>query len=262
MAVYGKDDAALFDRAFLSIFKNTLQPNKIILVVDGPITPALNSIILKYKKIYKSRLVPIRLNRNYGLAIALNEGLKHTKTEYVARADADDYNYPFRFEFQQKLMQRGIDLFGSQIKETGENEHFSLIKKVPISYKDILKFSKKRNPFNHMSVCFRTKFARDCGGYPNLDLREDYGFWIKMIKSGASCINQKQVLVEANAGSMFYKRRGGFRAIKAEFFMQIFMVNNQYKTYGSAFFDFLVKSCVFILPAYFRFQIYKKYLRD
>jgi glycosyltransferase involved in cell wall biosynthesis len=262
MAVYAKDNAALFDRALMSIFKNTLQPYQIILVVNGPLTPLLNSIIRKYLKIYKKRLILLRLDKNYGLAIALNEGLKLVKAEYVARADADDYNYPIRFESQQKLMQRNIDLFGSQIKEAGENEQFSLFKKVPLRYKDILSFSKKRNPFNHMTVCFRTKFAKDCGGYPNLDLREDYGFWIKMIKTGASCVNQREVLVEANTGSMFFKRRGGYRAIKAEFFMQYFMVQNQYLTYGSAFFNFLLKSFIFILPAYIRFKIYKIYLRD
>ena len=54
MCVYGKDNPKWFDEALESIINQSVQPNEIVLVVDGPIPREIQNIIDKYKKIYKS----------------------------------------------------------------------------------------------------------------------------------------------------------------------------------------------------------------
>ena len=51
MCVYGKDNAEWFDKAMQSIINQTVQPNEIVLVVDGPISEKIQKIIDKYMKI-------------------------------------------------------------------------------------------------------------------------------------------------------------------------------------------------------------------
>ncbi len=51
MCVYEKDNAEWFDEALKSIFKQTVKPNEIILVVDGPIPDTIQRVIGKYSQV-------------------------------------------------------------------------------------------------------------------------------------------------------------------------------------------------------------------
>lgn len=51
MCVYGGDNPDWFDTAFLSIVDQTMQPNEIVLVVDGPIPDKVTLVIEKYRKL-------------------------------------------------------------------------------------------------------------------------------------------------------------------------------------------------------------------
>ncbi len=51
MCVYGGDNPAWFDAALKSIVCQTVKPDEIVLVVDGPISQALQDVIDKYKEI-------------------------------------------------------------------------------------------------------------------------------------------------------------------------------------------------------------------
>jgi hypothetical protein len=262
MAVYRFDDPILFDKALMSIVNNTLQPKYTVLVVDGPIGKSLQDVINKYQGVLGNRLKVISLLANQGLATALNHGLEFIDTEYVARADADDFNHPCRFQEQKKIMDLGFDLFGAAIEEMSRDGEKIAIKKVPLASKNISDYIKRRNPFNHMTVCFRTKLAKDSGGYPDLDLREDYGLWVKMIQSDASFCNSPQILVSATTGDSFYSRRGGLRSVIAEMRMQKFLYENNIKNFSQAIFDFVLKSTIFMSPRLIRKFVYEKFLRN
>ena len=79
MCVYINDDPILFDKALESVFLNTLSPDKLVLVSDGPLTTDLEEIVQAYSKY--SNLLLIRLPTNVGFVSALNEGLKYIDTE-------------------------------------------------------------------------------------------------------------------------------------------------------------------------------------
>lgn len=53
MCVYGGDNPEWFDNSLESIINQTVKPNEIVLVVDGPIPNTIENIIMKYKEMYK-----------------------------------------------------------------------------------------------------------------------------------------------------------------------------------------------------------------
>ena len=262
MAVYKKDDPLLFRDALESIYENTLQPEMFVLVVDGPVDDSIKIVISNYQKKFSHRMKVCWLPTNKGLANALNEGLKLIETQYVARADADDINYLNRFEEQFKFMEQGYDLFGSAIQEVDRIGNPLSIRMPPINHEVIKLFLKRRNPFNHMTVFFRTDLAKSCGGYPELDLREDYGLWARMIQNGARCVNADSILVNATTGEEFYRRRGGIRSVKAEIALQKFLVMLLIKNRFESLLEIVLKSIIFMAPSSIRAFLYKTCLRQ
>lgn len=54
MCVYGKDNAEWFDEALASVTVNqTLKPDEVVLVVDGPVPQSIQDVIVKYSKILR-----------------------------------------------------------------------------------------------------------------------------------------------------------------------------------------------------------------
>lgn len=259
MAVYRRDKPDLFEKAVQSIFSNTLKPNDFILVVDGAVGADLARIILNAQNSFPIRI--FWLAENQGLANALNVGLNHVRTEWVLRADADDYNLPYRFERQLVFMKEGFDLFGSAIVEVDKDGHYLGYRVTPCNASDIRLFSKLRNPFNHMTVGFRADFAKRCGGYPNIHLKEDYGLWASMMMNGASVANSPDVLVEATAGRDMYMRRGGWKYAKAEINLQMHLVKCNIKSLFPAITHGVLRAVFFLVPGVVRGFVYEKILR-
>ena len=128
-------------------------------------------------------------------------------------------------------------LLGGTIQERSKNGKKLSIRRTPLSHQKILKYVIKRNPFNHMTVAFRTNVVRSLGGYPDLHLREDYGLWIKILSAGFFSQNTEAILVDATTGSDMYKRRGGWRYAKAELQLQRYLIHYGFKNNIRAFFD-------------------------
>jgi len=261
MPIYDRDDIdTLFNRAVDSVYKNTVLPNHFILIVDGPVRESLRLKIINAEALYKIEV--IWLPNNVGIANALNVGLSKVKTEWVVRADADDYNLPNRFAEQVNLMSKGYDLIGSAIQEVDINGVNVAIKTTPLDHDSLKLFAKYRSPFNHMAVAFRTSFAKKCGGYPNIYLKEDYALWASMIKNGAKLANSSLVLVKATAGRDMYKRRGGLLYAKSEIELQKHLVKCGIKKHYAAIFHGGLRALVYLLPRSLRGFIYESFLRS
>ena len=260
MPVYNREDLyQLFDRAVDSVYENSILPDDFILVVDGPVSEKFKSKINNFKNKYDFRI--IWLEKNVGLTKALNIGLKEIETDWVFRADGDDYNHPDRFYEQMKLINDGYDLIGSSIREVDKNGEFIAFKNVPVSESDIRKYAKYRNPFNHMTIAFRTELVKECGGYPDVYLKEDYSLWASLLKCGAKVINSDKVLVDATTGSGMYARRGGLKYISSEYQLQKHLIKCGIKGIVSAVVVGAARSVIFILPSLFRGKFYESFLR-
>jgi glycosyltransferase involved in cell wall biosynthesis len=263
MSVYMNDDVNLFKNAVESVFENTLLPDKFVLVVDGPVPDKLENSIKIFEKRYSMHV--LRLHKNVGLAFALNEGLKIVETSWVARADADDLNMPFRFLLQATAIHKSgnsLDIVGGAIQEVESTGKNLRVRRTVEKHEEIIAFAAYRNPFNHMTVVFRTDFVKKIGGYPNIYLKEDYALWATMLSSGAKALNLNDVLVIANAGEGLYRRRGGLRYSFSEIKLQKHLVRLGLKNITSAIVHCFVRVGVFLMPAQIRGWIYEKILRS
>jgi glycosyltransferase involved in cell wall biosynthesis len=261
MAVCDRDDPALFAKAVASVFDNDLQPDQMVLVVDGPIHSALDHQVMAAGSDYA--LEVIRLAKREGLAAALNAGLAHIRTAWIVRADADDYNLPQRFRSLAELIRSepALDLVGSTVLELERDGTPVSLREVPSQHGDILSLITRRNPFNHMTIACRRALVESCGRYPDIYGREDYALWATMVKAGAYCANLPDVLVHATAGNELYRRRGGLRYALAERDIQNLMVRLGLKSPLRGLIDGVARSSVFIAPAFVRRLIYERVLR-
>ena len=118
LSVYRKEQPAYLRQSLDSIFTQTLLPDEVVLVKDGPLTDALDEVAEDYCRKYPViRVVP--LSENQGLGRALNEGLKHCSYDLVARMDTDDVAKPERFEKQIAVFcaHPEMDVVGAWIDE-------------------------------------------------------------------------------------------------------------------------------------------------
>jgi glycosyltransferase involved in cell wall biosynthesis len=259
LAVYRKDDPFLFRKALSSIFANTLLPKELVIVADGELTDELSLIINEFSLSYPLRL--IALPKNLGLAKALNFGVKEIKTKYTIRADADDFNHPNRFELLVAKLSEGFDLVGSAIREVDKVGAEVAFRTCPLTEAEIKRFAQKRNPFNHMTVGFRTAAVLEAGGYPAIHLKEDYALWAMLLANDCRVCNLDSVLVDATAGTEMFQRRGGLRYAMAEVDLQRHLVSCKLKSPFSALVDGVLRSAIFLAPNVVRQFVYLKFLR-
>jgi glycosyltransferase involved in cell wall biosynthesis len=257
--VYGGDSPQKFSEALSSIFSNTLQPDEILLVCDGPLTSELENII--DLKINKKNLKLLRIKENKGIVNALNLGLKEVKNDVVIRCDSDDINDKDRFKILIEKIKEGYDVVGSQTTEIDQDGKVVARKLLPLNHDEILRYARIRNPINHMTVAYRASHVLDVGGYPDIYLKEDYALWAKLIHSGRKLVNLQSSLVDANAGISMYSRRGGFKAALSEFKLQLILVKCNISPLSYAFIIGLCRAIILISPNGLRAYIYKNLLR-
>ena len=104
MSVYKSEKPDYLDSSLESVIKNqTLKPNNVIIVEDGPLTTGLYDVISKWCNNPDVPITIIKNEVNMGLTKSLNRGLEYVNTDFVARMDSDDIARPNRFELQVKF---------------------------------------------------------------------------------------------------------------------------------------------------------------
>lgn len=260
MAVYRVDSPSKFELAVKSVYANTLLPDAFQLVVDGPIPNLLMSKIKELQRQFNINI--IFLPENKGLAFALNRGIERITTTWVARADADDINLPRRFEILARQISEDVDILGSAIRELDEYGLPTGIRVPPLSNEDIFKYAQRRNPFNHMTVMYRTELIKKCKGYPEVYLREDYALWAILLAAGAKALNVSEPLVDVTAGEGLIRRRGGLKYALGELRLQQHLVKHNVKGFWCAVLDGFIRGGIFCLPISARSLIYRIFLRS
>ena len=221
MCVYEKDSPEALTQCLDSILSQTVMPDELIIVKDGPLTEALDAVLDALR--FPNELNIIALPENVTLGPARAEGVKAAKYEWIAIMDSDDICLPDRFEKQINMTNSNseLGLVGGQIAEfTDDPDNTVTTRTVPTSHKDIIKFARKRNPFNHMAVMFKRETVIKAGHYRYFPWFEDYDLWARMITNGVKCANHPDILVHARIGDGMYKRRRGLAYIKSEWRMQ------------------------------------------
>lgn len=263
MSVYSKDNREYLELAIDSMINQTLKPDEIVIVKDGKIPSSLEKVI-KDAKLKFSKIVEVQLKTNVGLGLALNEGLKVCKNELVARMDADDISLPERCEKQVLMFQKNkkLDIVGCPVLEFSDDpENIIGKRRVPLTYKEIYNYSKKRDAFNHPTVMYKKTKVLKCGGYGDYRKNQDTDLWIKMLASGSQAMNLDEDLFLFRFDENTYKKRKNWLNTKT----LIKIRWNAYKIGFSSFLDFLIISvmqlAIFVLPVSFQKFVYKKILR-
>ncbi len=212
MCVYGGDNPEHFKEALESVYNQTLMPDEVVLVVDGPVPEKTNRIIVDYEK--KKCIKVIRLCENVGHGKARNIGLENCIYEYVAIVDADDINTPDRFEKEIECFMKDASLaiVGSGVKHfIGDINNVVFVENNPLEDEDIRVFLKKRCPFAQATVMFKREAVIAAGGYMDWYYAEDYYLWIRMYLNGATFRNISRALVYVRGSDEQNRRRGGWR---------------------------------------------------
>lgn len=264
MSVYIKENPNYFKTSIESMVNQTLLPEEIVIVKDGPITLELDKIIDHYELNYDGLFTIVALKENVGLGKALNEGLKKCRNELVARMDTDDISLVNRCELQvgEFIKDKNLDIVGSNIDEfynTPDKVVSSRI--VPADHDAILKFSRRRNPFNHPTVMYRKSSVLKNGGYSDFRRNQDLDLFVRMLNNGckAKNINQSLLLFRANEDNL--KRRKSWEKCRS----YISMIYSFWRSGYSSFIDLTVVSLsqivIFISPTWVLELISSKYLR-
>lgn len=217
MSLYIREKASYFDECMQSMVKQTVLPNEIVIVFDGPISKELGGIVTKYKKLKPDLIKTVENKENRGLGPALADGVLACKYNLIARMDTDDIARADRFEKQLKIFMDDpeIDICGSHIIEFEGNINNILAKrKVPVSHNDIANYQKQRSAFNHMTVMYKKNVVLKAGNYEHCPLMEDDMMWVRMLLVGAKCANVDDYLVYARTGYAMIGRRGGWAYFK------------------------------------------------
>jgi len=238
ICVYEKDNVDYFIEACDSVLNQTLSPNEIILVVDGPITRQLKISIVKIETKIKERGIKFKiiwLEINMGHGLARQAGLEGCTFDLVALIDADDINYVDRFKLQVDYFKSNprVSVLGSQIREIDHESRKPLsLKKVPCGSEQLSVYLKTRCPFNQMSVMFKKQDVLNSGGYVDFFHNEDYYLWIRMKLNRCIFSNLPMVTVDARVNEFFYNRRGGLRYFLSEAKLQRYMLKNGVISFG------------------------------
>lgn len=264
MSVYHKEKPEYLRQAIESIQLQTFPTDDFVLVCDGPLNPELDAVIAAKQQKMGNVLNVVRLAKNGGLGNALNEGIKHCKNELVARMESDDIAYSDRCEKQIAVFNTHseVSICSGVVEEFATTPDVVDAKRVPPETNaEILKFAKKRNPFNHPCVMYKKSAVEAVGSYQDFYLLEDYYLWMRLLMAGYQGHNIQEPLLHMRAGSDMYLRRAGWKYAKtqAKLFKYMkdsgFIGNSQY-----------VKSCVIrsgsaLAPNWLRRFIFEKVLR-
>lgn len=264
MSVYEKEHPQYFKESIESMINQTLPPEEIVIVKDGALTQELETIIDECKQKRPSLFTIIPLKQNVGLGKALNYGLEKCRNELVARMDTDDISVKNRCKIQLETFNKNpnLHIVGSFIDEFQDNYKTIVSSRtVPTSHEDILRFSRRRNPFNHPTVMYKKSEVLRNGGYGDYRRNQDLDLFVRMLHNGSKSKNIGQSLVLFRANEENLKRRKSWIKCKS----YIGMIYNFWRKGYSNFSDLIAVTIsqiiVFLAPKWFLKWISSQFLR-
>ena len=265
MSIYAATLADDLDRCLESLAGQSLTPNQIVLVRDGPVDVSVEECIK-----FHARNLPLHhlhFAQNRGLGLALRDGLQACHHELVARADSDVWSVPDRFALQVDYLVNNpsTSVIGGWLKEYYQEAGgppIGVVRETPEGYASVERAARRRNPLNHPTVMFRKSHVLGSGNYESCLLFEDYFLWARMLMKNYHLANLPQVLAETDVNCEYFSRRGGIAYVRKELYLL-----EKLRKIG---FLSLVDTVIFIfsrlpmrlLPLKARWHLYKTILRN
>ena len=186
------------EECWQSIQAQSFRAWELVLVDDGSTAAGTLALLEEIGDDPRVRL--LTLDRNRGVAHALNAGLERCRAELVARMDADDKMLPSRLERQVAYLtdHPEVAILGTQMQgidwETGElhppTSHPPI---VDADYIEHQRASSHIWVLNHPTAVFRRQAILDLGGYPDFRVAQDLALWLKAHRAGLEIHNLASV---------------------------------------------------------------------
>lgn len=265
-SVYKNDKPEFIRVALDSMFvEQTVKPNEIVLVRDGPVPYETSKLLLEYKDKYGEKLNVIKLDVNKGLGNALKVGVENAQYDIIARMDSDDICLPNRFEKQLSYMDAHpeCDIVGGQITEFIDTPDNIVGKReVPCDNEAIYHYMRSRCALNHPTVMFKKKAVLNAGNYQDWFWNEDYYMWIRMMEQDCVFANLPDVLVNMRSGLDQYGRRGGKKYFESEIGIKKLMLEKGMITRKEYFINYIQRFIIqLLLPNSVRGWVFRTFAR-
>jgi glycosyltransferase involved in cell wall biosynthesis len=166
-----------------SILNQTFSDFEFIIVDDGSTDSSANIIQL----FTDSRIQLISLDKNMGLASALNHGVNQAQGQYIARMDSDDISLPSRFQEQVNYMDAHSDVIvlGTQMQVVDADKNPLFDFDVPLQHSLIVWNLFFGRTFAHPSVMMRRNVLVQVGVYDeSISTAQDVDLWSRLIGQG------------------------------------------------------------------------------
>lgn len=206
MSLYKKEKPEYLRIAIDSMLNQTVKPDEIVMVEDGPLTDELYAVLDEYGAVLKR----VKNETNLGLGLALNVGLKECRNELVARMDTDDCSKPDRCEKQLMRFEEKpfLSIVGSHIDEfIGTTDNVVSQRIVPTDSESIYRFARKRSAFNHPAVMYSKSRVLAYNGYSDLKRNQDVDLFGRMLFGGEKAENIDEALLWFRSSDELAKRR-------------------------------------------------------
>lgn len=264
LSLYKKENPNYLKQSIDSMIHQTIKPDEIVIVKDGPLTPELDRVLNQYTSENSNFFKIVISKENIGLGRALNLGLNFCRNELVARMDTDDISKPERCEKQLRKFEEDstLCLVGTNIDEFFDNpQKIISTRRVPSDHGDIYNFSKRRSAFNHPTVMYKKSVVFQFGGYSDLRRNQDVDLFGRMLYGGCVAQNINESLLLFRSNDALLKRRKSWENTKS----YINVIKTFWEKGYSSFLDYSIvavgQSLMYICPIYIQKKIYKIFLR-
>lgn len=219
LPVYSGVSPAEFTRAYRSIAHQTLEPEEILVVLDGPVQPGIEEFLSEREG---SQLTIIRLEHNQGVAAAMRVAFEGARHRWVARHDADDIMMPERFAIQWPIVSTGefAAVGGAMLEFVDNPTNIVRVRRLPSSHEDLARYARMNSPLNNQSTVFDRDAVLAVGNVRDVQFMEDYDLFARLIAHGYRLHSVDKPLVLVHAQDTMYDRRTDARFAKSERQMQ------------------------------------------
>lgn len=180
VVIVSYNQGSFMRQAIESALHQTLTPTQIILINNGS-TDDTQKVIDHFVSLYFPIVISFTYQHNHGQATAFNKGLELSTSRYTCFLDADDeldrryLAYATRVLDEHKkvgVVYSDIHLFGLREKSSWytyprhwrSKQGSAYVVHVP-SYTEDIKYELKRINYIHNSAVFKTKEAKEWGGF-------------------------------------------------------------------------------------------------
>ena len=264
MSIYKTDNPEYLQVALDSIIHQTLVPNEIVLIADGPVPQELIDVVDNTKTRFAD-LHAYYQDKNRGLGGALRIAVEKAQYDYLARMDSDDISLPDRFEKQMRCFEEDHELavVGGMITEFVDSPEHVVSKRIlPLDDRGIKRFMQSRCGVNHVTVIMKKSELLRAGNYQQDFKQEDYFLWVRMIEAGCKFRNIPDIVVNVRSGRDQFARRGGMAYYKDVLALNKWMWQHGLITLPKMIYNDMVRGTVqFLLPNSVRTWVYQRFLR-